>query len=45
MNVFLAQCDYCVGKWILGLIDEGVNNETRIILQYWNFHGKNVDEA
>jgi len=35
LNAFLAQCDYCVGKWkILGIIDEGVNNETRILLHY-----------
>jgi len=46
LNVFLAQCGYCVGKWkILGIIDEGVNNQTRILLQYLDFHGKNVDEA
>jgi len=30
---------------ILGIIDEGVNNETRILLQYWDFHGQNVNEA
>jgi len=30
-------------KWeILGTIDEGVNNETRILLQFWDFHGKSV---
>jgi len=35
-----------VRKWvILGIIDEGVNNETRVLLQYWDFNGKNVDEA
>jgi len=35
-----------VGKWdILGIIDEGVNNETRILLRYWNFHCKIIDEA
>ena len=34
------------GKWkILGIIDEGVNHETRILLQYLDFHGKNIDEA
>ena len=45
-NAFLTQCDYCVGKWkILGIIDEGMNNETRILLQYWDFHGQNVNEA
>jgi len=33
-------------KWeILGIIDEGVNNETRILLQFWDFHRKNVYEA
>jgi len=41
LNVFLAQCDYCMGKWkILGIIDECVNNETGILLQFWDFHGK-----
>jgi len=35
-----------VGKWkILGIIEEGVNNETRVLLQYLDFHGKNIDEA
>ena len=29
LNVFLAQCGCCVGKWeVLGIIDEAVNNET-----------------
>jgi len=33
LNTFLGQCNYCVGKWkILDIIDEGVNNETRILL-------------
>jgi len=46
LNAFLAQCPYCVSKWeILGIIDEGVNNETRILLQYLDFHGNNIDEA
>jgi len=46
LNAFLAQCGYCVGKWkILGIIDEDVNNEIRILLQYWDFHSKNIDEA
>ena len=41
LNAFLAQCGYCVGKWeSFGIIDEGVNNETRILLQYSNFHRK-----
>ena len=46
LNAFLTQCDYCVGKWdILDIIDEHVNNKTRILLQYWTFHIRNVDEA
>ena len=46
LNAFLVQCGYYVGEWkILGIIDEGVNNKTRIVLQYWDFYGKNVDEA
>ena len=36
LNAFLAQCGYCVGKWeILGIIDEDVNSETLIFLQFW----------
>jgi len=35
-----------VGKWeILGIIDECVNNETQILLQYWDLHGQNVGEV
>jgi len=46
LNVFLAQCEYYVGKWkILGIVDEGVNTETRILLQFWDFHGLTVDDA
>jgi len=46
LNAFLAQCNYCGGKWeVLSIIDEGVNNETRILLKFWDFHGKSVDEA
>ena len=46
MNAFRAQCIYCVRKWeMLSIIDEGVNNETQVLLQYWDFNGKNVDEA
>ena len=38
LNAFLAQCGYFVGKWeILGIIDKGVNSETRILLQFWDF--------
>jgi len=46
LHVFLAQYGYCVSKWkILGIIDEGVNSETRTLLEYWSFHGKSVYEA
>ena len=46
LNVFLAQCEYYVGKWkILGIVDEGVNTETRILLQFWDFHGLTVDDV
>ena len=46
LNAFLAQCEYCVGKWeILGIVDDGVNNETRILLQFCDFHRLNVDDA
>ena len=46
LNAFLVQCDYCVGKWeILGIIDEGVNSEIRIFLQFLDFYGKNINEA
>ena len=32
-----------MGKWeFLGIIDEGVNGETRILLQFWDFHRLNV---
>jgi len=46
LNTFLTQCEYFVGKWkILGIIDEGVNSETRILLQFWDFHDLNVNDA
>ena len=33
-----------MGKWeILGIVDKGVNSEVHIPLEYWGFHGKNVD--
>ena len=35
LNVFLAQCGYCVGKWkILDILDKGVKTETHILLGY-----------
>ena len=46
VNTFLAHCGYCVGIWeILGIIDEGVNSKIRILLEYWDFHARSVDEA
>ena len=46
LNVFLTQCGYYVGKWeILDIVDEDVNSETRVLLEHWGFHGKNVDDA
>ena len=46
LNAFLAQSEYFVGKReILGIVDEGVNSETRILLQFWDFHRLNVDDA
>jgi len=46
LNVFLAHCGYCFGKWeIVGIVGEGVNSKTRVLLEYWNFHGKNVNDA
>jgi len=46
LNVFLAQCGYCLGKWkILDIVDECVNSKIRILLKYWDFHGRNVDDA
>jgi len=26
-------------------VDEGVNGKTRTLLEYWDFYGKNVDDA
>ena len=32
--------------WVNGnIIDEGVNSEIRILLQFWDFHRLNVDDA
>jgi len=46
LNVFLAQHRPCLGKWeILDIVDEGVNCETRILLEYEDIHGRNVDNA
>ena len=46
LNVVLAQCGYCVGKWkSLSIVDEGVNSETHILFEYWDFYAKSVDEV
>ena len=46
LDVFVPKCGYYIGKWeILGIVDEGLNNETIILLQYWDLHRRNVDEA
>ena len=29
----------------MDIVDEGVNSKTRVLLEYSNFHGKNVDDA
>jgi len=35
-----------VGKWeTLGIVDDGLNSEIRILLKYCGFHGQSVDEA
>ena len=46
LNIFRTQCGYCVGKLeTLDIVDEGVNNETQTLLEYWGFYGKNIDNA
>jgi len=46
LHVFLAQCGYCNGKLeILDIVDKGVSSETHILLEYWSFFAKSVDEA
>ena len=46
LNALFAQRGHYAGKWkILGILDKGMNNETRIVVQFWDFHGKNVDKA
>ena len=29
----------------MDIVDEGVNSKIPILLEYWDFHGKNVDDA
>jgi len=46
LNIFLDQCGYHINKHkILDIVHKGVNSKTRIRLEYWDFHGKNVDDA
>ena len=49
LNAYLAQCahyGYSYGNWeILGIVNEGVNCEIHTLLECWDFHSKNVDEA
>jgi len=47
MHAFIAQYGYYVGKWkILDIVDEGVNNKTDTLLEYWAFFfAKSVDKA
>jgi len=46
LDIFLAQCGYCVGKWeALDIVDEGLNSEAYILSEYWSFRGRNVDGA
>ena len=46
LNAFLPQCEYYMGKWeILGIVDERVNSEIQILLQFSDFHRFKVDDA
>jgi len=46
LHAFRTQCDYYVGKWeILDIVDEGVNSKTRILLEYWGFLAKSIDDT
>ena len=46
LQAFLAHYAYCLDKWVLlDTVCEGVNSETRALLEYWGFCAKNVDEA
>ena len=41
-----ASCGYLYGKWeILHVVNEGVNSQTRALLDRWDFCARNVDEA
>ena len=47
LHAYLAQCAFCgylYGKWeILHVVDEGVNCETRALLEHWDFCTRNID--
>ena len=30
---------------MLDIVDQGVNSKIRTLLGYWDFHGKNIDDA
>lgn len=46
LHAFLTHDDFYLEKWkILNTVYEGVNCETRTLLEYWDFCAKNVDEA
>jgi len=46
LHAFLAHYDYCLEKWeLLDTVYEGVNCETRALLEQWDFCAKRVDEA
>jgi len=46
LHAFLAHSDFNLEKWkILNTVYEGVNYETRTLLEYRDFCAKNVDEA
>jgi len=46
LHALLAHCDFHLEKWeILNAVYEGVNCETRTLLEYWNFCAKNVDKT
>jgi len=46
LDAFLAQYGYCNGKWeILDIVDNGMSSKTHILLEYWGFLAKSIDEA
>ena len=46
LHAFLAHSDFNLEKWkILNTVYEGVNYETRTLLEYCDFCAKNVDET